>query len=641
MSEKWYKNFVNKVKFFGNKIQVLESSVLDEKRRFREIFERNLVLEREISERTEELNQANKSLLTLKDIWSTMNSSEPLSEVLSTVINGLSNELGYLYCFVFQVFDFESGPRLKIRAANQNNFSARIQEILGSSIFSYDIPMSAQNNLIVEAIKNNQRKEVKGFLNLFEGATPSIEPEKLRELTDLVGNRAISIFPIVVQNKPFGCLVTISVRNEIGFTERNFLSLFAGQIELAVTIANLFEQIKKQALTDSLTGLYNRRHFDQCLAIEVERALRLNQPFTLVSLDLDHLKKINDTFGHSIGDEAIRQIGEVLRRNARSVDIPARFGGEEFSVLLPGIDIEGGKIAAERLRSSIEGSQVKEVEKITASIGVATFLRHTESLGELLEMADQAMYRAKRNGRNRVEVASREEEQDWKKLIIETFTDMLVKQQNPSALRVIEDLKLNDMEDINLLEIMKLILKSLVTCSSASCAANFTDEKLDLLEKIGEFSSMGEDEIEKLQIAMLIHDIGCLLIPEEILLKPGPLTKEEKTKVLKNQILAAKEILKPLKTTGYIISIIENHHEHWDGTGYPGELSGTLIPRGARILFVVDSFFAMISDRPYREALPVNKALEILRNGAGLVWDARLVEVFSEIYTKTITETAP
>ncbi len=637
MSQKWYKNFVNKVKIFGNKIQVLESSVLDEKRRFREIFERNLVLEKEISERTEELNQANKSLLTLKDIWSTMNSSEPLSEVLSTVINGLSNELGYLYCFVFQVFDFESGQRLKIRAANENNFSARLQEIIGSSIFSYDIPMSAMNNLIVEAVKNKQRKEVKGFMNLFEGATPSIEPEKLREITNLIGNRAISILPIVVQNEPFGCLVTISVRNEICFTERNFLSLFAGQIELAVTIANLFEQIKKQALTDSLTGLYNRRHFDQCLAIEVERALRLNQPFTLVSLDLDHLKKINDNFGHSIGDEAIKQIGEVLRKNARSVDIPARFGGEEFSVLLPGIDIEGGKIAAERLRVSIEESQIKEVEKITASIGVATFLRHTESLGELLEMADQAMYRAKRNGRNRVEIASREEEQDWKKIIIETFTDMLIKQQNPSALQVIEDLKLNVIEDINLFEIMRILLKRLRNYNNAY-KNDYTNKKLEILEKMGKASSMGEDEIEKLQIAMLIHDLGSLLIPEEILLKPGPLTKEEKTRVLKNPILAAKEILKPLKTTGYIINIIENHHEHWDGTGYPGELSGTLIPRGARILFVVDSFFAMISDRPYREALPVNKALDILRNGAGLVWDARLVELFTDIYTKSNIE---
>ncbi|OGI00115.1 MAG: hypothetical protein A2Y25_07410 [Candidatus Melainabacteria bacterium GWF2_37_15] len=630
MSSKWYKNFVNKVKIIGNKIQVLESSVLDENRRFREIFERNLVLEKEISERTEELNQANKSLLTLKHIWSTMNSSEPLSEVLSTVISGLSNELGYLYCFVFQVFDFESGKRLKIRAANENNFSAKLQEILHSSIFSYDIPMSAENNIIIQAIKNNERKDIKGFANLFTGATPEIEPEKLKALNELIGNRAISILPIIVQDNPFGCLVTISVRNEIGFTEKNFLSLFAGQIELAVTIANLFEQIKRQAITDSLTGLYNRRHFDQCLTTEVERSLRLNQPFTLITLDLDHLKKINDTFGHSIGDEAIKKIGEILRKNARSVDIPARFGGEEFSIILPGIDVEGGKIAAERLRVSIEESQVKEVEKITASIGVATFLRHTETLSELLELADQAMYRAKRNGRNRIELASREEEQDWKRLIIETFTDLLLKQQNPTALQVLENLKLSNMEDINLLEVMFLILKSLSQVNNIY-KTDYTSEKLDILAKMGKTASMSDDEVEKLQIALLIHDIGSLLSPEEILLKPGPLTKEEKTRILKNPILAAKEILKPLKTTGYIINVIENHHEHWDGTGYPGNLSGTLIPRPARIMFIVDSFFAMISERPYRKALPTPKALEILRNGGGIIWDARLVETFTSI----------
>ena len=161
--------------------------------------------------------------------------------------------------------------------------------------------------------------------------------------------------------------------------------------------------------------------------------------------------------------------------------------------------------------------------------------------------------------------------------------------------------------------------------------ADYIDEKLDVIVKMGKMASMSEDEIEKLKIAVLLHDIGSLLTPDEIVLKPGPLTKEEKKKVLENPILAAKEILKPLKATNYIINIIENHHEHWDGTGYPGNLAGTLIPRAARILFIIDSFFAMISDRPYRKAFSPDKALKILKNGGGTVWDARFVEIFSDI----------
>lgn len=631
MSSKWYKNLVSKVKLFGNKVQVLESNVLDERKKFQEIFERNLKLEKEISEKTEELNQANKSLLTLKHIWSTMNSSEPLSEVLSTVVNGLSEELGYLQCIVFQIFEFESGNRLKIRAANENKFSDRIQEILYSSIFSYDVPISAKKNPIVQAIEKREVKKIKGFSQLFTDSSPEIEQDKLKEIDDITGNRAICILPIIVQEKPFGCLVTISARNEIVPTEQNFLSLFAGQIELAVTIANLFEQIKKQALTDPLTGLYNRRHFDQCLTTEIERSLRLNQPFTLISLDLDHLKKINDNYGHATGDEAIQKIGEVLKKNARSVDIPARFGGEEFAVILPGIDIEGGIKAAERLKASIEESKLKEVEKITASIGVATFLRHTEMLGELLELADQAMYRAKKNGRNRVEIATREEEEDWKKVIIETFSTMLGEYKHPATNKIIEELNFIEKEDVNLRQVVYRLLKTISISYNDVYRLDYIDEKLGMLNQVGKRVNMSDDEIEKLKTAALLYDVGSMLTSEDIILKPGPLSKEEKMKVLENPVLAAKEILKPIKATGYIISIIEHKHEHWDGTGYPGELSGALIPRGARILFIVNSFFAMISDRPYRKALPFDKALEILKNGGGTVWDARFVDIFIDI----------
>ena len=631
MPARWLKNIINKAKNFKNQVNVLEDNVMDERKRFRNIFERNLILEREITERTDELNQANKSLLTLKHIWGTMNSAEPLSEVLSTVINGLSDELGYLYCFVFQVYSFESGTRLKIRAANENNFSAKMHDILQSSIFSYDIPLSNENNIIVNALKNKEIVNTKSFKKLFEGSVPEIEAEKLQAIDDLLGNRAISILPIIVQGEHFGCLVTISIRSETGNTEKNFLSLFAGQIELAVTIANLFEQIKKQAITDGLTGLYNRRHFDQCLTAEVERALRLNQPFTLITLDLDHLKKINDNYGHPVGDEAIKQIGIILKKNARSVDIPARFGGEEFAVILPGIDIEGGLSAAERLRLAICEAPIKESITISASIGVATFLRHTESIAELLELADQAMYSAKKNGRNKVEVANKQEDSDWQHLIVNTFVEMLVKQQIPAASKIVKDIQSNKSHNENLLEIMQCIYNSLSQTYNTLYKNEYLDEKLYLVTQLAKKINLSDEEIEKLKVACVLHDIGNLLVPEKILIKPGPLTREEKKQVLEHPILAAKEILRPLKSTGYIINVIEHHHEHWDGAGYPGILSGTNIPKGARILFVIDAYYAMINDRPYRTALATEKAFEILKNGAGTVWDANFVEYFIDI----------
>ncbi len=638
MSTQWYKDIFKKLKSFSKKISIIEDTVLDERKRFKNIFERNLALEKEISERTDELNQANKTLLTLKHIWSTMNSAEPLSEVLTTVINGLSDELGYLYCFVFQVYKFESGVRLKIRAANENNFSLKMHSILQNSIFSYDIPFNVENNIIVNAIKNKEISSTRSFKKLFEGAIPAIEEEKLQAIDDLLGNRAISILPIVVQGEHFGCLVAISIRSDMGDTEKNFLTLFAGQIELAVTIANLFEQIKKQAITDSLTGLFNRRHFDQCLAAEVERALRLNQPFTLITLDLDHLKKINDNFGHFVGDEAIRQIGVILRKNARSVDIPARFGGEEFTIILPGIDVEGGVIAAERIRSAIAEASVKESINISASIGVATFLRHTDSIAELLELADQAMYAAKKNGRNRVEIACPrcEEDVDWQSLIVNSFIDTLTARNIPAASKIVKDLQLNKQHQENLLEIMLCILNSLAQTHINVYKSEHLDEKLFLLEQFSEKAGLSNEEIEKLKIASIIHDIGSLLVPEEILLKPGPLTKDERKQVLEHPILAAKEILRPVKSTGYILNAIEHHHEHWDGTGYPGNFSGNNIPKSARILFIIDAYFAMINERPYRKALIPEKALDVMSNGAGTIWDANLADLFINIIKEKI-----
>lgn len=631
MAANWFKHIAGKVKIFKNQINVLEDNVLDERKRFRNIFERNLFLEREITERAAELNQANKSLLTLKHIWGTMNSAEPLSEVLSTVINGLSNELGYLYCFVFQVYNFESGTRLKIRAANENSFSAKMYDILQNSIFSYDIPLNNENNIIVKAIKNKEIVNTKSFRKLFEGCVPEIEDEKLQAVDDLLGNRAISILPIVVQGEHFGGLITISVRSEIGDTEKNFLTLFAGQIELAVTIANLFEQIKKQAITDSLTGLYNRRHFDQCLTAEVERSIRLNQPFTLITLDLDHLKKINDSYGHVVGDEAIKQIGAILKKNARSVDIAARFGGEEFSIILPGIELEGALIAAERLRTAIFEVPVRESIPLSASIGVATFLKHTESMDELLELADQAMYSAKKNGRNRVEIANKQEEADWQHLIVNTFVELLVKQQIPAASKIVKDVQSNKLQNENLLEIIKCIYHSLSQTCTTLCIKDDIEEKLSLIAPLAKKLNLSDEEIEKLKVACVLHNIGSLLVPEKILIKPGPLTNEERKQVLEHPFLAAKELLRPLKSTGYIINIIEHYHEHMDGTGYPGVLSGKNIPVGSRILFVIDAYYAMINDRAYRVALASEKAFEILRNGADTVWDAYIVDHFITI----------
>lgn len=164
------------------------------------------------------------------------------------------------------------------------------------------------------------------------------------------------------------------------------------------------KRLQEEAIIDFLTRLYNRRFFEDQLELAIERAKRDKVPFSLIILDLDHFKKINDQFGHLIGDQVLQEVANLIKKNVRKVDIPARYGGEEFAVIMPGTGLEGALSAAKRLKRSIENFRFGTKERpirITASIGVGTY-RPFESLGaeEFLAQVDQLLYAAKQGGRN-------------------------------------------------------------------------------------------------------------------------------------------------------------------------------------------------------------------------------------------------
>jgi diguanylate cyclase (GGDEF)-like protein len=165
----------------------------------------------------------------------------------------------------------------------------------------------------------------------------------------------------------------------------------------------LEDQLRQQAATDELTGLWNRRHFMQAGRQELERARRYGQPLSLLMIDADHFKRVNDLHGHAVGDETLRQLARMIREAVREVDIPGRLGGEEFAVLLPNTDLDSAGAFAERLRRTIEQNAPASsdpIPPITVSIGVAAYHPTLDSFDELLRIADDALYRAKANGRN-------------------------------------------------------------------------------------------------------------------------------------------------------------------------------------------------------------------------------------------------
>jgi diguanylate cyclase (GGDEF)-like protein/PAS domain S-box-containing protein len=218
--------------------------------------------------------------------------------------------------------------------------------------------------------------------------------------------------PVVAQGQAFGIvhIQTTAESPTFGDAGLSLRATFAGQVGLSVANIRLREALRTQSINDPLTGLYNRRYLEEMLEREIRRAVRAGQQLGLLMLDLDHFKRFNDTYGHDAGDAVLRETASFLRRSVRVEDIACRFGGEEFVIILPTADLSASQGRAERIRSKICDLTVlhqgNSVGKITVSVGVAAVPAHGTSPKELLEAADAALYRAKREGRDRVVVAA-------------------------------------------------------------------------------------------------------------------------------------------------------------------------------------------------------------------------------------------
>jgi diguanylate cyclase (GGDEF)-like protein len=190
--------------------------------------------------------------------------------------------------------------------------------------------------------------------------------------------------------------------------ERELFHYLAGQAAVSVENVGLHETVERQAVTDELTGLSNRRRFQETMSAEVERSKRFGQELGLVMLDIDDFKAVNDNYGHQQGDIVLREVAKILRASSREIDEPARYGGEELAVVLPGTDLQGAHNLAERVREGIEalrlpilGDDSAEPLRVTASFGAAALPVSAGDVRGLVAAADEALYQAKRAGKNR------------------------------------------------------------------------------------------------------------------------------------------------------------------------------------------------------------------------------------------------
>jgi len=624
--------FFDKFKEVTKKVSEVENNIYNEKRDYLEIYERNLELEKEIEERKAELRDANRKMLTLQHIWDMMNSATPLENVLEAIVNSTQGELGYMHCVIIRKCSDADGVYSRILAQSKDSLIERLNNIIGSPSIQTRRLNYDDKSIFADAMQRKSIIQTRALDLSLKAVLPELSQETIAKVLSNQPIKSVIVIPLFTREKEFGWFCVFSAREELATSETDFLSLFAKQIEMAITIADLFQAVKKEAVTDALTGLYNRRYFEETLEKEVARAKRLKQPFSIIGIDLDFLKKINDTYGHSYGDIAIKTISDVLKSNARSVDIPARIGGEEFNLLLPGISSQGAMIAAERIRKSIENTEIETIGHITGSLGVATFLEHTENAEELLELTDQAMYTSKRNGRNQVTLAKPITETSWQEIAVNTFIDILSKNRVPLARKLSKDLcsKLENTtnEGEKKQEALYVVADMLTQLYNPMHEQGVVKNKVIMAVSLAKRFDVPKEEIDNLRVAILLYDIGNLMISPGLLQKATPLTPEEINKIKNHPIIAAREILKPISYVQDILPIIEHHHENWDGSGYPNKIAKEEIPITSQIILIVDEYFALIEARPYRSKMSSKDALEIIKSDGGKKWNTTLVNEF-------------
>jgi diguanylate cyclase (GGDEF)-like protein len=486
----------------------------------------------------------------------------------------------------------------------------------------------------------------------------------------LLTSKAAIAFPVVYGDQLMGVLY-VETAESWDFAEeeiqllRTLADLVAGALHNAMT----FQKAQEQAITDGLTGLKTHRFFMEALAAEWKRATRAGRHFSLVLIDLDRFKFVNDFHGHLAGDAVLQRIARVLEQNCRRSDVVSRYGGDEFVIMMPETNVEQAVQLAGKLRACVEADPLLHDKNITGSFGLATFPVHGSTPQELIQVADSAMYISKHHGGNRVstpEQAEAAEPKKWKRDVLEAYLGVTLKRLFTTGPEAFDEI-------YRRLEQFAVSLDQNPEAGAAGegHTANLAPAVIEMLtslavavdnkdhytqghsQKVSGYAALlaravadghgrprlAQPQVEEIRLAALLHDVGKVGIPEAILNKSGPLNSEEWETMRAHTALGAR-LLEPLRVADHLVQTILHHHEFYDGSGYPGALPGAQIPLGARIVAIADAFDTITSDRAYKKARSVADALAEIERCAGTQFDPELARLFIELIRNRPGETA-
>lgn len=578
-------------------------------------------------------------------------SLKEVDQIMETLVESLYQYFGLSLCVV-SLFDSQDEVFSKSKTAGLDPLPVKAiqspEEIGESGVIAEETTPPNFGEQLLLASLDDLKKEQKVFL------TADQINEKLagRNVEIPEGLKGATLFPLVHAGNFKAGLCLVSSERETPFPEKDvhMVTDLSDRVAVVVSHAELFAQVERQAVTDPMTGLFNRRYFNEQLGKEIDRYQRFGHPFSYIIVDLDFLKKINDSLGHHFGDIAIKHIANVMKRSIRDVDTVGRFGGEEFVVLLPETDRENARMVAERICAAIRAKPVDGVGLVTASLGLATFPGDAQDKDKLQELADQALYLAKHRGRNQVcsviedlmpsltenlAAAAAQKEKDLESTVppgtIITLPEGEVpvpKTQAPSVDMVLANEK-------GILGIIAQIVKSID--EKDAYGSDRSPRAYTYANSIAQSLRLSKEHAELVSLSAAFSNIGKLSIDAELLNKNGPLDAEEMDQIRRVPSLGAK-FLEPSKMLYKLSTVIEALHEHWDGSGYPKGLKNEEIPLESRIISLVDAYVAMTSDRPYRKCLSKQEAIKQIQDDSGRKFDPRLVKFLLTVLQK---ETLP